>query len=79
SSPFLPAGAAHMVATAEKTGKLGDVLKMVGEHFEDQGERQLRDVVKLLEPIVIVFLGVIVAGVAFSIILPLLDVSSMSQ
>ncbi|TWU20982.1 Type II secretion system protein F [Novipirellula galeiformis] len=79
SSSFLPSGAAHMVATAEKTGKLGDVLKMVGEYFEDQGERQLRDVVKLLEPVVIVFLGVVVAGVAFSVILPLLDVSSMPQ
>ncbi len=79
SSSFLPAGAAQMVATAEKTGKLGDVLKMVGEYFEDQGERSLRDVVKLLEPVVIVFLGVVVAGVAFSIVLPLLDVSSMPQ
>ncbi|GAA4472873.1 type II secretion system F family protein [Novipirellula rosea] len=79
SSPFLPSGAAQMVATAERTGKLGDVLKMVGEYFEDQGERHLRDLVKLLEPVVIVFLGMVVAGVAFSVILPLLDVSSMPQ
>ncbi|WP_442510626.1 type II secretion system F family protein [Novipirellula sp. SH528] len=79
SSQFLPSGAAQMVATAEKTGKLGDVLKMVGEYFEDQGERHLRDLVKLLEPVVIVFLGIVVAGVAFSVILPLLDVSSMPQ
>jgi type II secretory pathway component PulF len=79
ASPFLPPGAAQMVATAERTGKLGEVLKMVGEYFEDEGERHLREVVKLLEPAVIVTLGVLVAGVALSVILPLLDVSSMSH
>jgi type II secretory pathway component PulF len=79
ASNFLPSGAAQMVATAEQTGKLGEVLKMVGEYFEDQGERHLRDLLKLLEPVAIAFLGIVVAAVAFSIVLPLLDVSSIPE
>ncbi len=75
----LPAGAAHMVATAERSGKLGEVLQSVGEHFEEEGERSVRDLVKVLEPTVIVVLGVIVAGVVLSVVLPLLDVSSVHQ
>jgi type II secretory pathway component PulF len=51
----------------------------VGEYFESEGERRLRDLVKLLEPAVIVFLGVVVAAVVLSVVLPLLDVSTISR
>jgi type II secretory pathway component PulF len=76
---FLPQGAAQMVATAERSGNLGSVLQTVGEYFESEGERRLRDLVKLLEPAVIVFLGVVVAAVVLSVVLPLLDVSTISR
>jgi type II secretory pathway component PulF len=68
-----------MVATAEKTGKLGQVLQTVGEYFEDEGERALRDLIKVLEPTIIVGLGGLVAMVVLSVMLPLLDVSTMSH
>lgn len=78
AAPFLPAGAAQMVATAEKSGKMGEVIKSVGEYYEDQGETALRNLVKIAEPAVIVFLGVFVAGIVLSIVLPMLDVSTSS-
>ncbi len=76
---FLPAGAAHMISTAERTGKLPTVLQSVGEYFEDEGERRLRTLVKMLEPAIIIGLGGIVAVVVLSIILPLLDVTTASR
>jgi type IV pilus assembly protein PilC len=79
AAKFLPMGAAHMVVTAERSGKMGEVLKSVGEYYEDQGERSLRDIVKIAEPAVIVFLGVVVAGIVLSIVLPMLDVTSSSH
>jgi type II secretory pathway component PulF len=79
SAHFLPNGAAQMVITAERSGKMGEVIKNVGEYYEDEGERALRDLVKIAEPAVIVFLGVIVAGIVLSIVLPMLDVSTSSS
>jgi type II secretory pathway component PulF len=76
---FLPAGAAQMISTGERTGKLSSVLQSVGEYFEDEGERRLRTLVKMLEPAIIIFLGAIVALVVLSIILPLLDVTTASR
>jgi type IV pilus assembly protein PilC len=76
---FLPAGAAHMIATGERTGKLPVVLQSVGEYFEDEGERRLRTLVKMLEPAIIIGLGGVVAVVVLSIILPLLDVTTASR
>jgi type IV pilus assembly protein PilC len=76
---FLPAGAAHMISTGERTGKLPVVLQSVGEFFEDEGERRLRTLVKMLEPAIIIGLGGVVAVVVLSIILPLLDVTTASR
>ena len=78
-APFLPAGAAHMISTGERTGKLPNVLLSVGEYFEDEGERRLRTLVKMLEPAIIIGLGGVVAVVVLSIILPLLDVTTASR
>jgi type II secretory pathway component PulF len=79
AAPFLPLGAAHMIATAERSGKLGQVLETVGEYYEDEGERHLRELVKVLEPAVIIVLGVIVGIVVLSIVLPMLDVSTLAK
>lgn len=76
-SPFLPPGAAQMIITAERTGKMSEVLDLCGCHFEDDGERQLRDRVKLLEPAVIVIMGALVGFIVASVMLPLLDFSSI--
>ncbi len=76
---FIPPGAAQMIATAEQTGKLGDVMELIGEFYEEEGERLVRGAVKLLEPAIIVVMGVVVAGVVLSVILPLLDVSTISR
>jgi len=76
---FVPIGAANMVSTAERSGKLGQVLQSVGEYYEDEGERRLGDLIKILEPAIILILGAIVAGVVLSIVLPLLDVTTMSH
>lgn len=76
---FLPPGAAHMISTGERTGQLPTVLQSVGEYFEDEGERKLRTLVKMLEPAIIVGLGAVVALVVMSIVLPLLDVTTASR
>ena len=68
-----------MVSTAEKSGRLGQVLQSVGEYYEDEGERHLRDLVRIAEPALILGLGAVVAMVVLSIVLPLLDVSTLSH
>ena len=79
SAKFLPHGVGQMVATAERTGRLGQVLEMAGDFYEEDGERQIRQLVKLLEPLIIVVMGGIVAAVVASVMLPLLDVTTMSR
>jgi type II secretory pathway component PulF len=74
---FIPVDAAQMASTGERTGKLGPVLEMVGEFYEDDGERRLQELMKLLEPAIVVVMGIIVGFIVASVMLPMLDISSV--
>ncbi|MEW4526296.1 type II secretion system F family protein [Maioricimonas sp. JC845] len=78
-TPFIPASAAQMVRTAEESGDLAGILETVGFFYEEEGERQLKNLVKLIEPAIIVFMGVVVSVVVASVMLPLLDVSTVTH
>lgn len=75
---FVPAGVAQMVGTAEQSGKLGVVMQLVGEYYESEGQRRIQELAKLLEPLIIIVMGVVVAFVVASIMLPMLDISTMA-
>ena len=76
---FLPDMAADMLATAEQTGNLGSVAQLIGEHFEEEGESKLREIVTVLEPAITVARGVIVAVVALAVMLPMFDMTTFAQ
>jgi type II secretory pathway component PulF len=65
-----------MIRTAERCGRLAPILETTGAFYEEEGERSLQKLVKLLEPAIIVVMGTIVAVIVASIMLPLLDDSS---
>lgn len=75
-SNVLPSGVSQMVGAAERTGQLGPVMITVGRHFENDAAKRIKEVAKLIEPCVIVVMGVIVSGVVMSVMLPLLDVTT---
>ncbi len=76
---FIPPEAAQMVATAERTGRVGEVLEDIGTFYEEDASRRIKRLVVALEPVIILVMGVIVAGVVMSVMLPLLDVSTISS
>lgn len=78
-SKLLPPGVPQMLGAAERTGQLGPVMITVGQHFEGDGEKRIREMAKLIEPCVVVVMGAIVSGVVMSVMLPLLDVSTNSH
>jgi type II secretory pathway component PulF len=79
TASFVPGGAAQMIATAERSGELGSVMQTVGEFYEEEGERQIREAVKFLEPAIILVMGVFVSFIVISVMLPMLDVSTMAK
>jgi type II secretory pathway component PulF len=76
---FVPPVAAEMVLTAERTGTLGMVTELMGEHYEEEGESKLRELATILEPLIIVAMGVIVATIVMAVMLPMFDIATLAK
>ena len=66
----------HMVAIGERSGQLEDMLLSVADSYENQVNVRIGALTSMLEPLLIVVMGVIIAFVAFSILMPILQVNS---
>lgn len=73
---FLPEGSDAMLVMAERTGKLESVLTTAGAYYRDEGSSQMRQALKLSEPLIIIVLGIFVGVVVASVLLPILDVQA---
>jgi type II secretory pathway component PulF len=79
NSPFVPSTAAQMIATAERTGTLAMVTQLTGEFYEEEGETRLRDLATILEPLIIIVMGAVVAFVVVSVMLPVFDFATLTR
>ena len=68
----------HMIAVGEKTGQLEEMLNNIAKAYEVQVSARLQAMTSMLEPILLVFMGVVVALIVFAILLPLLQISSFA-
>jgi type II secretory pathway component PulF len=76
---FVPPVAAEMVLTAERTGTLGMVTELMGAHYEEEGESKLRELATMLEPLIIVTMGVVVASIVIAVMLPMFDIANLAK
>ncbi|MBN1960894.1 MAG: type II secretion system inner membrane protein GspF [Deltaproteobacteria bacterium] len=68
----------HMIAIGERSGQLELMLNNVAHTYEVQIDIRVRTLTSVLEPIMIVFLGVVVGFIVFAILLPILQISSFA-
>jgi type IV pilus assembly protein PilC len=76
ADPHFPPILSQMVAVGEETGKLDEVLMKVSNFFESETEIALKGLTSALEPMIMIFLGVLVAALVVSIILPIYKLTS---
>ncbi len=67
----------HMVGIGERSGQLEDMLLNVAESYESSVNVRIGALTALLEPMMIVLMGAVIAFVAFSILMPILQMNSM--
>ncbi len=61
----------QMVGVGEQTGALDSMLQKIADFYEDEVDAAVADLLTAMEPIIILFLGVVVGGVVISMYLPL--------
>jgi len=61
----------QMIGVGEQTGSLDAMLQKIADFFEDEVDVAVGDLLTAMEPLIILFLGVVVGGVVISMYLPL--------
>jgi len=67
---IFPAVVSNLLAIGEKAGHTEEILKTLSTFYETEIDAALKILVSLLEPVLLMFLGVIVGGIALSLIVP---------
>jgi type IV pilus assembly protein PilC len=66
-----PGMVTQMIAVGEQTGAMDAMLQKIADFYEEEVDAAVKDLLTALEPVMIVFLGLVVGGVVISMYLPL--------
>jgi type IV pilus assembly protein PilC len=75
SSHVMPEMAMDMIEVGESSGALSPMLTSVAEFYEEEVNLRLTAMVSLIEPLILVFMGLLVAGILISLYLPIFSFS----
>ena len=76
-SRLFPSMVTHMISLGEKSGELEPMLKIVSENYEDEVEARLSGLTSILEPVMMVAMGLAVAFIVFSVVVPMMDLNTL--
>lgn len=74
---LMPGNVVQMIQSGEESGTLGDVLSDISEFYARELKTVIKTVTSMIEPLMIVVMGVLVGFIAMSIILPIFKMSSV--
>jgi len=73
---IFPPMVAQMVKIGEETGELEKMLSKIADFYEEEVDQAVANLLTLMEPVMILFLGTTVGGIVISMYLPLFDLIS---
>lgn len=75
--PVFPSMIIRMITAGEQTGKIENMLERISDFLDDEIQTTLSGLTSLIEPLLIVFLGVTVGGIAICMFLPIFKMSEI--
>src|SRR5256884_2578124 len=75
--PIFPTMIIRMITAGEQTGKIDSMLERVADFLDEEIETTLSGLTSLIEPLLIVFLGVVVGGIVICMFLPIFKMSEI--
>jgi type IV pilus assembly protein PilC len=82
SEPLARSGAfplmvTRMIDVGERTGALDELLGKIAEFYDQQVEATISSLTSLIEPLLILFLGIVVGGMVLALFLPIFKLSTL--
>lgn len=76
-SGLIPASAAQMIAAGERTGRLPEVLEKIAQATDGELDDTIKAATQLIEPAMIIFMGVTIGGLALALLLPIFSIANV--
>ncbi|MCK5542061.1 MAG: type II secretion system F family protein [Desulfobacterales bacterium] len=76
-SGVFPSMVCSMIAVGESTGALDIMLSKIADFYDDEVDQAVGNLTELIEPFMLVFLGVIIGGLVISMYLPIFKMASV--
>ncbi|MFO0764240.1 MAG: type II secretion system F family protein [Candidatus Gracilibacteria bacterium] len=73
--PMIPDMLASMIQVGEETAELEKVVVKIATFYDEEVDLQIAGISKIIEPIILVFMAVVVGGVALSVLQPIMNLS----
>jgi len=76
-SPWFPPLVVQMISVGEQTGELADMLKKIADTYEREVETSVMTLTSLIEPVMILVMGVTVGFIVISILIPIFEMNQL--
>ncbi len=76
ASPLMPPTIAAALTTGEESGRLAESMEFVAGWMEEQNQQTIATMARLLEPLILVVLGLVIGAVCIALFLPLFDIAT---
>ncbi len=74
-SKYFPPMVTRMIAVGEETGEMEQMLAKIADFYDTQVDVAVSGITSLIEPLIIVFLGVVIGGIVIAMFLPILTLT----
>ncbi|MBI5690097.1 MAG: type II secretion system F family protein [Verrucomicrobia bacterium] len=78
TNPFFPPMMKHMVKAGESTGNVDGMMNKIADFYDTECEATVAALTSLIEPMLIVFLGVVVGGIVMAMFLPIFQLGAVA-
>jgi type II secretory pathway component PulF len=78
-SEFIPESAKQIVKTGEETQNIAKVMLRLSDFYENEIEDQMKKFATIIEPVLLIIMGVVVGGIVMSLILPIFKLSKIAH
>lgn len=77
-SPEFPSMMVQMITVGEQTAQLDTIATKIAQYYEEEVDTAVASLSSVLEPIILVFVGVVVGGIIAAVMLPMIQLTQLS-
>ena len=78
-SGVFPSMVCSMIAVGESTGAIDTMMEKIADFYDDEVDQSVKNLTDMIEPFMLVFLGVVVGGLVISMYLPIFTMAGAIQ